>query len=134
MKSSVSNEFSPCASLGSLRWFCKLVWIKYHKSIVIIVIFLYLFSLDNWKIASRVAVVTVNGGIGGGFAAILLSAAQKKRQEYLLDIPQFVTGILGGLVGITAGSNVFRPWEGIVVGFIGGLAATGGILSICHCS
>ena len=80
------------------------------------------------------AVVTVNGGIGGGFAAILLSALQKKRKEYLLDIPQFVTGILGGLVGITAGSNVFRPWEGIAVGFIGGLAAAGGIFSIWHCN
>lgn len=85
-------------------------------------------------IASRVAVVTVNGGIGSGFAAILLSALQKKRKEYLLNIPQFVAGILGGLVGITAGSNVFRPWEGIVVGFIGEITAAGGILSIWYCN
>ena len=65
-------------------------------------------------------------------ATILLCATLKQKNGYLLDISLFITGILGGLVGITGGANVYRPWEGIVIGAIGGMAAIGGkILMIC---
>ena len=37
-------------------------------------------------------------------------------------------GVLGGLVAITGGCNQLRPWEGLVIGFIGGLIAVGGKL------
>ena len=37
----------------------------------------------------------------------------------------FISGVLGGLVAITGGCNQFRPWEGLVIGFIGGLVAVG---------
>ena len=88
--------------------------------------------LAKWIEASRVAVVTVNGAIGGGMAVILFCATLKRKNGYLLDVSLFITGILGGLVGITGGANVYRPWEGIVIGAIGGMAAIGGkILTIC---
>ena len=64
--------------------------------------------------------------MGGGFSAVLLSAALERKRRYFLDIRQFATGILGGLVGITAIAAVCRPWEGLFIGFIGGLIANGG--------
>ena len=42
-----------------------------------------------------------------------------------LDVAIFITGVLGGLVGITAICAVCRPWEAFVIGFIGGLVACG---------
>lgn len=42
-----------------------------------------------------------------------------------LDVAVFITGILGGLVGITAICAVCRPWEAFLIGFIGGLVACG---------
>ena len=82
-------------------------------------------SLEKWITASKVAVVTINGAISGGLSAVLLGFALKwnRSKKYLLDIPQFAAGILGGLVAITAGANVFRPWQGMIVGFIGGIMA-----------
>jgi len=78
-----------------------------------------------WKIASRTAVVTMNGAMGGGIAAVITSAAMEHRRKYFLDIPQFVSGILGGLVSITAPAAVIEPWEGLLIGFIGGFVALG---------
>ena len=82
-------------------------------------------SLEKWITASKVAVVTINGAISGGLSAVLLGFALKwnRSKRYLLDIPQFAAGILGGLVAITAGADVFRPWQGMIVGFIGGIMA-----------
>ena len=78
-----------------------------------------------WKIASRTAVVTMNGAMGGGFAAIIVSAALEYRRHYFLDIPQLVSGILGGLVSVTAPAAVIEPWEALLIGFIGGFIALG---------
>jgi len=36
-----------------------------------------------------------------------------------------VSGILGGLVGITAIASICKPWEALIIGFIGGLVANG---------
>ncbi|XP_057308412.1 putative ammonium transporter 3 [Hydractinia symbiolongicarpus] len=78
-----------------------------------------------WKVASRVAVVTMNGAIAGGFSAVLLCISLYCKRHYVLDIPQFVSGVLGGLVAITACASVISPWESIVIGFIGGIIANG---------
>merc|ERR1719318_1580209 len=85
------------------------------------------FGMNNgmWKIASRTAVVTMNGAMGGGFAAIIVSAALEYRRHYFLDIPQLVSGILGGLVSVTAPAAVIEPWEALLIGFIGGFIALG---------
>jgi len=74
----------------------------------------------KWKLASRSAVATLNGSIGGGILAIAYSYI---RDSETLDIPIFVTGIRGGLVAVTGICALARPWEGLVIGFLGGLFA-----------
>ena len=86
----------------------------------------FVLPSENWITASRVAVVTINGAIAGGFSAVLTGVLLKRTKGYILDITQLITGILGGLVAITAGADVFRPWEGMIVGYIGGMMANGG--------
>ncbi|XP_031564624.1 putative ammonium transporter 3 [Actinia tenebrosa] len=74
----------------------------------------------KWKLASRSAVVTLNGSIGGGIFGMVYSYIAYK-DKLLID--QFATGILGGLVSITAICAVARPWESFIIGFVGGLIA-----------
>ncbi|XP_078373487.1 putative ammonium transporter 3 isoform X2 [Oculina patagonica] len=76
----------------------------------------------KWLLASRSAVVTLNGSIGGGILGVIYSFLFRKRK---LDVAIFITAILGGLVGITAICAVCRPWEAFIIGFIGGLVACG---------
>ncbi|XP_066927041.1 putative ammonium transporter 3 [Clytia hemisphaerica] len=81
----------------------------------------------GWKIASKTAVVTMNGAMAGGLSAVLLSGVLylTRRRRYILDIAYLASGILGGLVGVTACAPIIRPWEGLLLGFIGGLIANG---------
>ena len=62
------------------------------------------------------------GAMGGSCAAVVINLTAKpfRTEKYLLDVPQFTAGLLGGLVSITASCNIITPWEGLVVGFIGG--------------
>ena len=68
----------------------------------------------------------MNGAMAGGVSAVFLGAVQSRWRRYLLDIPQLASGVLGGLVAVTAGAPVLRPWEGLLVGLIGGFVANGG--------
>ncbi|KAL9973828.1 hypothetical protein ACROYT_G020333 [Oculina patagonica] len=77
----------------------------------------------KWKLASRAAVVTINGSIGGGIVGMIYSYICFKNK---LNIPIFVTGILAGLVSITAICSLARPWEAIIIGAIGALLACPG--------
>ena len=79
-------------------------------------------STAKWLLASRSAVVTLNGSIGGGILGVCYSFLFRK---WKLDVAIFINGILGGLVGITAICAVCRPWEAFIIGFIGGLVACG---------
>ncbi|KAK3740298.1 hypothetical protein QZH41_018530, partial [Actinostola sp. cb2023] len=81
-------------------------------------------SGHKWKLASRAAVATINSSIGGGIFSTVYSYVVFKNQ-LLVDV--FVTGILGGLVSITAICAVVRPWESLVIGFIGGAIACLGL-------
>jgi len=77
----------------------------------------------NWTHIGRVAVVTMNGGLGGGVSALLYNIVLSRWRNCFIDIGEFTAGILGGLVGVTAGANVIRPWEGLLVGAIGAIVA-----------
>jgi len=87
----------------------------------------FAMSGGSWRIAARATVVTMNGAMAGGVSALAinLTLMLTKKRHYLIDIPEFVSGILGGLVAITASANVIRPWEALIIGFIGGLIAIG---------
>ena len=68
----------------------------------------------------------MNGAMAGGLSAVVLSFALYRRRKYILDIPYLASGILGGLVGVTACAPVIRPAEGLLLGFVGGMIANGG--------
>ncbi|XP_032239298.2 putative ammonium transporter 3 [Nematostella vectensis] len=76
-------------------------------------------SGGKWKLASRSAVCTLNASCGGGVFATLYSYIILKK----LDIPLFMSGILGSLVSITAICGVVRPGESLLIGFIGAAIA-----------
>lgn len=80
---------------------------------------------SKWRNIGRVATVTMNGAMGGGASVVLLNVLLSKKRGYFCDIGEFCAGILGGLVSITGGVNVFHPWEGLLIGFIGGLVTIG---------
>ena len=72
----------------------------------------------------------MNGAIAGGASGVLLSIALKFKRKYLVDVSDIVTGILGGLVAVTASADVIRPYEGLIIGFIGGAVGNGGNKSL----
>lgn len=85
----------------------------------------YAISGNHWRYVGRVAVITMNGAMAGGAAVVMHNLILFHWRRYLIDIGEFTAGILGGLVSITAPANVIRPWEALVIGFIGGLVAIG---------
>ncbi|XP_013397764.1 putative ammonium transporter 3 [Lingula anatina] len=74
-------------------------------------------SGGKWKLAARSAVVTVNGSAGGGAVGIFLSYIFRQRK---LDIGDLVNSVLGALVSVTAICGLARPWEGLIIGMLGG--------------
>ena len=70
----------------------------------------------------------MNGAMAGGLSAVLLGMIMKlaRFKNHLLDIPMFCSGVLGGLVAITAPADVIETWEALIIGFTGGLVANGG--------
>ncbi|KAG8229811.1 hypothetical protein J437_LFUL008179 [Ladona fulva] len=86
----------------------------------------------KWEYAARAAVMTVLASFGGGIVGLFLpfvvSRKPKKFQSY--DIMDFINGILGSLVAITAGCFLYRAWEAIIVGMVGGIIACFRLASI----
>jgi Amt family ammonium transporter len=62
---------------------------------------------------------TLLGGAGGGTLGMVWSMATLRRP----DVPSLINGLLGGLVGITAGCHLYTAEVAVVVGAIGGLCA-----------
>ena len=78
---------------------------------------------------SLVLVTTCLAAAAGGIGASLLSTLLYKN----LDITMFMNGILGGLVGITAGADQMGPTEAIIIGSIGGVIVVLGVAFLDKC-
>lgn len=78
------------------------------------------------ELTSLVLVTTSLAAAAGGFGAFFLSTVLYKN----LDLTMFLNGILGGLVGITAGADLMSPNEAVAIGFLAGLIIVGGVALI----
>ncbi len=67
-------------------------------------------------LTSLTLVTTCLAAAAGGVVAFLVSTAMFKN----LDLTMFLNGILGGLVGITAGADQMSPTDAIIIGGIAG--------------
>ncbi|NER10688.1 ammonium transporter [Muriicola jejuensis] len=78
------------------------------------------------ELTSLVLVTTSLAAAAGGVGALILSTILYKN----LDLTMFLNGILGGLVGITAGADLMSPNEAVVIGLIAGLIIVLGVAFI----
>jgi Amt family ammonium transporter len=67
-------------------------------------------------LTSLTLVTTCLAAAAGGIGALLTSFIKNKN----LDLSMFLNGILGGLVGITAGADQMSPNESVIIGLIAG--------------
>ncbi|MDW5287411.1 ammonium transporter [Formosa sp. PL04] len=67
-------------------------------------------------LTSLTLVTTCLAAAAGGVVCMLVSTAMYKN----LDLTMFLNGILGGLVGITAGADQMSPTDAIIIGAIAG--------------
>ncbi|RKS50723.1 ammonium transporter [Gillisia mitskevichiae] len=80
----------------------------------------------NPAITSLVLVTTSLAAAAGGISAFLTSTLMYKNY----DLTMFLNGILGGLVGITAGADLMSPNEAVVIGLIAGVVIVMGVALI----
>lgn len=66
---------------------------------------------------SLVLATTSLAAAAGGMSAFICSRLMYKN----LDVSMFLNGILGGLVGITAGADLMSPLEAIAIGIVSGI-------------
>jgi len=69
------------------------------------------------ELTSLVLVTTCLAAAAGGVVSAIASTIMYKN----LDLTMFLNGILGGLVGITAGADVMSPTSSIIIGALAGL-------------
>ena len=79
-------------------------------------------SADPGK-TSLVLVTTCLAAASGGLSAFLVSLLKYKQY----DLSMFLNGILGGLVGITAGADIMSVTDSIMIGFIAGALIVVGV-------
>lgn len=79
-------------------------------------------SADPGK-TSLVLVTTCLAAASGGLAAFLVSLFRYKQY----DLSMFLNGVLGGLVGITAGADIMSVSDAILIGFIAGILIVLGV-------
>jgi len=78
---------------------------------------------------SLVLVTTCLAAAAGGIGAAFLSNLLYKN----LDITMFMNGVLGGLVGITAGADQMGPTSAIIIGAVGGIIVVLGVALLDKC-
>jgi len=69
------------------------------------------------ELTSLVLVTTCLAAASGGVSAFIISTLRYKNY----DLTMFLNGILGGLVGITAGADQMTPNEAVMIGLIAGI-------------
>jgi Amt family ammonium transporter len=74
-------------------------------------------------LTSITLVTTCLAAAAGGVVAMLFSTIRYKN----LDLTMFLNGILGGLVGITAGADQMSPTDAILIGSIAGIIIVLGV-------
>ena len=74
-------------------------------------------------LAAKVAVTTTLSAAAGGLIAVIYTKITTGRY----DLGLTVNGILGGLVGITAGCAVVDPWAAIIIGAIASMVVILGV-------
>ena len=75
---------------------------------------------------SLVLVTTSLAAAAGGVGAFIFSTILYKNY----DLTMFLNGILGGLVGITAGADLMSPFESIIIGLLAGVIIVLGVALI----
>ena len=75
------------------------------------------------ELTSLVLVTTCLSAAAGGIAAMVASFVMYKN----LDLTMFLNGILGGLVGITAGADLMSPEDAILIGLLSGIIIVLGV-------
>ncbi|MFT6930913.1 MAG: Amt family ammonium transporter [Sediminicola sp.] len=75
---------------------------------------------------SLVLVTTSLAAAAGGVGAFIFSSILYKNY----DLTMFLNGILGGLVGITAGADLMSPFESIMIGGLAGIIIVLGVALI----
>ncbi|MBB68872.1 MAG: ammonium transporter [Flavobacteriaceae bacterium] len=73
-------------------------------------------SADPELTSLTLVMTSIAAAAGGVFAAIISTIVFKN-----LDLTMFLNGILGGLVGITAGADQMSPTDAVLIGAIAGL-------------
>lgn len=76
------------------------------------------FNIGSAKITGSISIVALNTALGataGGISAFIVGFLTKTP-----SISLSMNGVLGGLVGITAGANLFEPASAALVGMISG--------------
>ncbi|MYB41466.1 MAG: ammonium transporter [Chloroflexi bacterium] len=74
-------------------------------------------------LAARVAVTTTLAAGAGAATAMVISRLRTGRSDLSLTL----NGVLGGLVGITAGCATVEPWAAVVIGIVAGAVIVFGV-------
>ncbi|MGY5849821.1 ammonium transporter [Salegentibacter sp. F14] len=78
------------------------------------------------ELTSITLVTTCLAAAAGGMSAFIFSTLRYKNY----DLTMFLNGILGGLVGITAGADLMSPVEAILIGLIAGVLIVLGVAMV----
>ncbi|HEX8548236.1 MAG TPA: ammonium transporter [Cytophagaceae bacterium] len=78
----------------------------------------------NGNVIARVIVITFIAGASGGIGAMLTTYFTTRT----FDLTMLLSGVLGGLVAITAGADLMSPLEASIIGLISGLLVVFSIL------
>jgi Amt family ammonium transporter len=82
---------------------------------------------DSASVSALCAVTTTMAAASGCVTAMLADTFLEVRRtgEVSYDLTRAMNGVLAGLVGVTAGCAVVKPWAAVVIGIVAGLVYVG---------